>query len=199
MSTFLRLPLLQLAGLVFDNEVSVGRGGERELSERRLASGSTVVDHSRRPPRVFQVEGAVSAVAQPQNLLRPNASVADGLEQIGNDIFGAILPIDFASRVQDFEERLDALLDDSQFREIELISKVVGRVTVVLTRWEATTTADDGEMASYRLTLREVQRFGLSIAAATEAALALTGTGGAPQPGGGGPSQATPMTLGVVP
>ena len=199
MATFLRLPLLQLAGLVFDCEVSVGRGGERELSERRLASGSTVVDHSRRPPRVFSVEGAVSAVAQPQNLLRPNASAADIAIQAGLDVAGAIVPIAFASRIQDFEARLDALLDDSQFREIELISKVVGRVTVVMTRWEATTTAEDGRQASYRLSLREVQRFGITIAAATEAALALTGTGGAPQPGGGGPSQATPMVLPVVP
>lgn len=200
MPTILRLPLLQLAALVFDCEVSVGRSGERELSERRLAAGATVVDHSRRPPRTFTVEGSVSAVAQPQNLVRPNASPADIGTQAGLDLAGAFVPLFLMTRVQDFEARLDALLDDSQFREIELISKVVGRVTVVLLRWEATTRPDDGRSATYRLTLREVQRqVGLTITQATEASLALVGTGGAPQPGGGGPSQSTPMTLDVTP
>lgn len=199
MPTILRLPLLQLAALVFDCELQVGRSGERELSERRLAAGATVVDHSRRPPRTFTVEGAVSAVAQPQNLVRPNASPADIGIQAGLDLAGAFVPLFLMTRVQDFEARLDALLDDTQFREIELISKVVGRVTVVLLRWEATTGPDDGRSATYRLTLREVQRFGLTITQATEASLALVGTGGAPQPGGGGPSQSTPMSLPVTP
>lgn len=198
--TFVRLPLLQLADLVFDGEVQVGRGGEREMSERRLAAGATVSDHSRRPPRVFQVEGIVSALAQPQNLTRPNASPLDIVTAAGLNVAGAFVPLDFAgSRLGDFEARLNALLDDDVFGEVELISKVVGRVTCVLTRWEATTSADDGQAASYRLTLREVQRFGLTIADATDLALALNGHGGAPQPGGGGPSQTTPQVLEVTP
>lgn len=197
---FVRLPLLQLADLVFDCEVSVQRSGERDLSERRLAAGATVADHSRRPPRVFIVEGAVSALSQPQNLTRPNASPLDIVTAAGLDVAGAFVPLDFAgSRLGDFEARLDALLDDENFGEVELVSKVVGRVTCVLVRWEATTTGDDGRAATYRLTLREVQRFSLTIADATDFALALNGQGGAPQPGGGGPSQSTPMVLDITP
>ena len=198
--TRLSRPLLQIGDLAFDNEVSVQRGGEREISERRLAAGVTVADHSRRPPRVYQVEGAVSAIAQPQNFGRPGAPVGSAaVEQLAANIASALLPIGLASRVEDFEARLDALLDDGQFAELELVSKVVGRVQVVLVRWEATTTGDDGDAATYRLTLREVQRAGLTIAGATPEALALNGSGGGPQPGGGGPSQATPGTLDVVP
>jgi hypothetical protein len=198
-TTFVRLPLLQLGDLVFDAEVSVQRSGERQLSERRLAAGATVADHSRRPPRVFVVEGAVSALAQPQNLGRPNASALDIVTASGLDVQGAFVPLDFAgSRLGDFEARLDSLLDDENYGEVELISKVVGRVRCVLTHWEATTTADDGQSATYRLQLREVQRFDLTIADATDLALELNGQGGAPQPGGGGPSQSTPMTLDIT-
>jgi hypothetical protein len=191
-------PLLGLGDLLFDCEVSVSRGGQREISRRRLASGARVSDHSRRLPRVFQVEGAVSALPPVQNVGRPgfqggfNATALPAAAS-------AFSPVAIASRIGDFETRLDRLLDDDTYGELELVSKVVGRVRVVLTEWAAVTTGDDGMRAVYRLTLEEVQRAGLTIADATEEALTLTGTGGAPQPGGGGPSQATPVVLDVVP
>lgn len=192
-------PLLQVGNLAFDCEVSVTRGGEREVSERRLAAGASVAEHSRRPPRVFQVEGAVSVLAQPQNAGRPGADPADVFAQLGLNAAEAIIPLELTTRLQDFETRLDALLDDESFGLLELVSKVVGRVSCVLTSWQATTTAEDGRSATYRLTLREIQRAGLTIALATPDALALNGTGGAVGPGGGGPSQSTPVMLDVVP
>lgn len=195
-------PLMSLGDLVFDVELSVSRGGRREISERRLASGATVSDHSRRLPRTFRVTGAVSALPQPQNVGRPGAPGAQAtLESLGDQ---ATAGLDLSrssspTRVQDFETRLDRLQDDGEFAEVELVSKVVGRPMVVLEEWEATATGDDGMSATYSLTLREVQRAGLTISQATPESLALVGTGGAPQPGGGGPSQSTPLLLEVVP
>lgn len=192
-------PLLRVGDLAFDCEVSVGRGGEREITERRIAAGASVVDHSRRRPRVFEVSGAVSVIPQPQNAGRPGSSPFDLIPAIPAGI-ADILPIDVATRVEDFEQRLDALLDDANFAELELVSKVVGRVTVVLTQWRATTTGQDSGAATYDLTLREVLRAAdLTIALANGAGLALNGSGGAPLPGGGGGSQSTPMVLDVVP
>lgn len=192
-------PLLQVGNLAFDCEVSVTRGGEREVSERRLAAGASVSEHSRRPPRVFEVSGAVSVISQPQNLGRPGASTDETLNQVQNDLNSAIVPLEMTTRLQDFESRLDALLDDEVFSELELVSKVVGRVSCVLVAWRATTTPEEGGSATYSLTLREIQRAGLTIALATPDALALNGSGGGPSPGGGGPSQSTPTLLDVVP
>lgn len=204
MPTLLRpssAPLLQLGALVFDAEVSVGRGGRAQFSERRVAAGVTLSDHSFVEARVYQVEGGVSAIAQPQNLGRPGADTAEAalatLRALGQGVASALVPLDFLDRREDFEARLQATLEARQ--ELELVSKVVGRVKVVLTEWSATTTAEDGQAAVYRLTLREVDRAGLSIAQATPEALALVGSGGSVSPGGGGPSQLTPATLDVVP
>lgn len=183
---------------MFDCELTVQRGGQREVSRRRLASGARVSDHSRRLPRVYQVEGAVSALPPVQNVGRPG--FAGGFNATALPAAAATFsPVAIASRVADFETRLDRLQDDDVFGEVELVSKVVGRVSVVLTEWSAVTTGDDGMRAVYRLTLEEVQRAGLTITEATPEALALVGSGGAPQPGGGGPSQATPVVLDVVP
>jgi hypothetical protein len=191
-------PLLRLGNLAFDCEVSIQRGGQREVSERRLAAGATVSDHSRRPPRIYRVSGAVSVLPQLQNLGRPGATV-DATTFAGLPIVGALVPLEVVDRLQDFETRLTALQEDGVFSELELIDQVVGRKRVVLTDWTSTNTPESGQAATYDLTLREVQRAGLTIADATPEALALSGTGGAPVPGGGGPSQATPGTLDVVP
>lgn len=202
MATILRRqsqPLLALGDLVFDCEVSVGRGGRREMSKRRLASGAFISDHSRREPRVYQVEGAVSALPPVQNVGRPRSDGALAGTAALPAAAQAFSTVAIASRVSDFETRLDRLQDDDVFGEVELVSKVVGRVRVVMTEWQATTTGDDGMVGRYRLTLEEVQRAGLTIMDATPESLALVGSGGTPQPGGGGPSQATPTVLEVVP
>jgi hypothetical protein len=101
------------------------------------------------------------------------------------------------ARITDFETRLDGLIETGG--ELEVVSKVIGRPTVVLLEWDATNTAEDGNKAVYNLTLKEVLRAGLTIADATPGALALTGTGGAVAPGSGGGSMATPGVLAVVP
>ncbi len=191
-------PLLQVGNLAFDCEVSVSRGGQREASERRLASGASVAEHSRRPPRVFQVEGAVSVLPQPQNFGRPGFTF-DATTFAGLPIVTALVPLLVTTRLQDFETRLNALLDDEVFGLLELVDQVIGRVVCVLVDWRATNTPESGSAAVYACTLREIQTAGLTIAQAVPDALALNGTGGAPQPGGGGPSQATPGTLDVVP
>lgn len=192
-------PLLQLGDLAFDCEVSVTRGGDREVSERRLAAGASVAEHSRRPPRVYEVEGAVSVLAQPQNVGRPGAPAGDGFAQLGLNAVEALIPLELTTRLQDFESRLNALQNDEVFGLLELTSKVVGRVSVVLISWRATTTAEDGRSATYRLTLREIQRANATIALATPDALGLNGTGGMVGSGGGGPSQSTPTLLDIVP
>lgn len=197
----LSTPLLQVGDLAFDCEVSVQRGGQREMSERRLAAGATVSDHSRRPPRVYRIEGAMSVLPQIQNFGRPGATV-NATSFAGLPIVGAVVPLELVDRLRDFETRLDALLDDDVFGVLQLTDQVIGRKDVVLIDWEAMNSGDDpmgGGGARYRLTLREVQRAGFTIAEATDAGLALNGTGGGPTPGGGGPSQATPGVLDVVP
>lgn len=194
-------PLLAVGDLVFDCELSGRRGGRREYTSERIAAGVEVSDHSYALAREFQLSGAVSAIAQPQNLGRPGAASAlETLAQLGEGL-ASNLSLDSAvglgQRISDFEARLEAIREIGD--ELEVVSKVIGRVSVVLLEWEATNTPEDGEAATYSLTLREVQRAGLTIANATPAALALNGSGGAVAPGSGGGSMATPGTLAVVP
>ena len=203
MATLLRgrtSPLLSIGDLSFDAEISGRRGGRREYTNERIAAGIEVSDHSFRRAREFTISGAVSAIAQLQNFGRPSATSAlDTLTDIGQGI-GANLSLGdqgLGARITDFETRLDGLIETGG--ELEVVSKVIGRVAVVLLEWEASNTAEDGNKAVYTLTLREVLRAGLTIADATPGALALNGTGGAVAPGSGGGSMATPEVVDVVP
>ena len=203
MATLLRgrtSPLLSIGDLSFDCEVSGRRGGRREYTNERIAAGIEISDHSFRRAREFTISGAVSAIAQLQNFGRPSATSAlDTLTDIGQGI-GANLSLGdqgLGARITDFETRLDGLIETGG--ELEVVSKVIGRVAVVLLEWEASNTAEDGNKAVYTLTLREVLRAGLTIADATTGALALNGTGGAVAPGSGGASMATPEVVDVVP
>ena len=203
MATLLRgrtSPLLSIGDLSFDAEISGRRGGRREYTNERIAAGIEISDHSFRRAREFTLSGAVSAIAQIQNIGRPSAtSLADTFTDIGTGI-GANLSLGdqgLGARITDFETRLDGLIETGG--ELEVVSKVIGRVAVVLLEWEASNTAEDGNKAVYTLTLREVLRAGLTIADATPGALALNGTGGAVAPGSGGGSMATPGVLAVVP
>ena len=203
MATLLRgrtSPLLSIGDLSFDAEISGRRGGRREYTNERIAAGIEISDHSFRRAREFTISGAVSAIAQFQNFGRPSATSAlDTLTDIGTGI-GANLSLGdqgLGARITDFETRLDGLIETGG--ELEVVSKVIGRVAVVLLEWEAGNTAEDGNKAVYTLTLREALRAGLTIADATPGALALNGTGGAVAPGSGGGSMATPGVLAVVP
>lgn len=203
MATLLRgrtSPLLIIGDLSFDAEISGRRGGRREYTNERIAAGIEVSDHSFRRAREFTLSGAVSAIAQIQNIGRPSAtSLADTFTDIGQGI-GANLALGnqgLGARITDFETRLEGLIETGG--EIEVVSKVIGRVAVVLLEWDANNTAEDGNKAIYSLTLKEVLRAGLTIADATPGALALNGTGGAVAPGSGGGSMATPGVLAVVP
>ena len=203
MATLLRgrtSPLLSIGDLSFDAEISGRRGGRREYTNERIAAGIEISDHSFRRAREFTISGAVSAIAQLQNFGRPSATSAlDTLTDIGQGI-GANLSLGdqgLGARITDFETRLDGLIETGG--ELEVVSKVIGRVAVVLLEWEASNTAEDGNKAVYTLTLREVLRAGLTIADATPGALALNGTGWAVAPGSGGGSMATPGVLAVVP
>lgn len=186
------------ASLAFDAEVSVGRGGRRVYTENRVGAGVDMSDHSFMLAREFTLEGAVSGVAQLQNFARPGFNGLGALIDAGLGALEGFIGLDLSSRVQDFEARLEVIRASGD--ELEIVSKVIGRVRAVLLEWEATTTPETGEMAQYRLTLKEVQRAASeTIANATPEALALNGSGGAIQPGGGGPSVARPGTLDVVP
>ena len=203
MATLLRgrtSPLLSIGDLSFDAEISGRRGGRREYTNERIAAGIEISDHSFRRAREFTISGAVSAIAQFQNLGRPgSASLVDTLTQAGEGVSSLLSLTDggLGARITDFETRLDGLIETGG--ELEVVSKVIGRVAVVLLEWEASNTAEDGNKAVYTLTLREVLRAGLTIADATPGALALNGTGGAVAPGSGGGSMATPGVLAVVP
>lgn len=203
MATLLRgrtSPLLSIGDLSFDCEISGRRGGRREYTNERIAAGIEVSNHSFRRAREFTLSGAVSAIAQFQNLGRPGSiSLSDTLTQAGEGVSSLLSLTDggLGARITDFETRLDGLIETGG--ELEVVSKVIGRVAVVLLEWDATNTAEDGNKAVYNLTLKEVLRAGLTIADATPGALALTGTGGAVAPGSGGGSMATPGVLAVVP
>lgn len=190
-------PLLQLGGLAFDAELSVSRGGSRQYTERRVGAGVSIADHSFRLPRTFTVEGGVSGLPQNQNLGRPGSSILGGLLDIGFQKLEGLTGLNFATRVADFEARMQSIIESGE--ELELVSKVVGRQRVILLEWTATTTPDLGDQGVYRCVCKEVLRAGLSIADATAQALALNGGGGAPLGGGGGPSVATPSPLESTP
>lgn len=203
MATLLRgrtSPLLSIGDLSFDCEVSGRRGGRREYTNERIAAGIEVSDHSFRRAREFTLSGAVSAIPQFQNLGRPGSvSLNDALTQAGEGVSSLLSLTDggLGARITDFETRLDGLIETGG--ELEVVSKIIGRVSVVLLDWDAPTTADDGNKVIFTMNLREVLRAGLTIADATPGALALTGTGGAVAPGSGGGSMATPGVLAVVP
>lgn len=186
-----------MGGLAFDCEVSVTRGGQRQFTEYRVAAGQTLSDHSFSLPRIFTLEGGVSEIAQPQNIGRPGSSILGGFLDIGLGKLEALTGIDFQDRIGDFETRIQALIDRGE--ELEIVSKVIGRKRCVLLDWTATTTPEEGGQAIFRVTLKEVLRAGLTIANATEAALAKNGSGGAPSGGGGGPSTASPAPTTVTP
>lgn len=190
-------PLLQIGNLALDAELEVDRGGTVEYTERRVGAGVFLSDHSFALPRTFRLRGGVSGIPQPQNLGRPGASLLGGLLDVTLSAAESLTGVNLASRVQDFEARLQATL--LRREELEVISKVFGRIRCVLLDWNANTTPETGDAAIYTFTLREIQRAGLSIADATEEALALTGTGGTVGPGGGGPSVAPEGTLEVTP
>ena len=203
MATLLRgrtSPLLSIGDLSFDAEISGRRGGRREYTNERIAAGIEVSDHSFHRAREFTLTGAVSAIAQFQNIGRPgSASALDTITQAGEGVSSLLSLTDggLGARITDFETRLEGLIETGG--ELEVVSKVIGRVAVVLLEWDATNTAEDGNKAIYSLTLKEVLRAGLTIADATPGALALNGTGGAVAPGSGGGSRATPGGLSVLP
>lgn len=187
-------PLLQVGDLAFDAEVSVQRGLDVQFTENRIGAGVELSEHSYVRPRTYSISGAVSGMAQLQNLGRPGFNGLENLADLGLGLLEGLTGLDFSSRVQDFEARLIAAMEARN--EFELISKVVGRKRVVILNYTSTTAAEDGDSATYQLTLKEVQRAGLTIADAVEAALELNGSGGASQ---GGPSTTTPGVLDVVP
>lgn len=190
-------PLLQVGDLAFDAEIQVSRGGQTQFTRNRIGAGVTLSDHSYNNPREFTVTGGVSGIAQFQNIGRPGFDAVQGFVDLGLGALEGLTGLNFSTRVQDFEERLRATQEARE--ELELISKVVGRVRVVMLSWQAMTGADDGDSAQYQMTFLEVQRSGLTITDAVEAALALNGSGGVPPAGSGGQSATTPGVLDVVP
>ncbi len=190
-------PLLQVGDLAFDAELQVARGGETQFTENRIGAGVSLSDHSYVKPRMFTVTGGVSGISQLQNLGRPGSSIIGGFVDLGLGLLEGLTGLNFSTRVQDFEQRLQAVQEARE--ELEVISKVLGRVWVVLISYQATNSPEDGDSASYQLVLKEVLRGGLTITNATDAALALNGSGGTPPPGSGGQSTTTPGTLDVVP
>lgn len=193
----LQSPLFQAADLAFDCEVEVARGGRRQFTENRVAAGVLMSDHSFREARRYRIVAAVSGIVQIQNVGRPGQSILGAAVGAGLQALESLTGIDFSTRVADFEARLNALIDLGD--EMEIVSKVVGRRTVVLESWEATTDAETGDAAFYTLEFKEALRAGDSIADAPDDILALVGSGGSLAPGSGGPSQVTPGTLNVVP
>lgn len=190
-------PLLQVGDLSFDCEVACESGGETQYTEARVAAGIDLSDHAHDLPRVFILEGAVSGLGQLQNFGRPGFSGLGALLDAGLSALESITGLDFSSRVLDFETQLDAVRRSHD--ELEVVSKMVGRPRCVLVSWRRSGQGEEGDMGRYRLTLREVQTAGYSIADATAEALALNGSGGGVAPGGGGPSSTTPATVDVAP
>jgi len=191
-------PLLQVGDLAFDAEMSVTRGGGVTFTRRRIGAGAVFSDHSFVDAREFSIEGIVSECAAIYNLGRPGADNALIAAALGSDQLEGLVGIDLVTRVMDFEARLDALKNARV--EVEIVSKVLGRVIAVLVSWTATTAGDDpGDFGRYQMRFDEVLRAGFTISDATEEALGLNGSGGNPGPGGGGPSAAPAEMLEVTP
>lgn len=191
-------PLLQIGDLAFDAELSVDRGGERQYTRNRVGAGALLTDHSFSEPREFSIEGAVAGLGQPQNIGRPGASNGLAvLRDIGLDALEGLTGRDFSTRVADFEQRMQAIIDRGDM--LEVISKVVGRVPCVMLSWRASTRGEDGDRATFMVRLLEVLTAGFTISGGTELALALNGSGGVVAPGGGGQSSTTPVMVDLVP
>ena len=76
-------PLLQVGDLAFDSEVSVQRGLDVQFTENRIGAGVSLSDHSFAKPRVYMITGAVSGIAQLQNIGRPGFNGAEALADLG--------------------------------------------------------------------------------------------------------------------
>ena len=193
----LSAPLFQAGDLAFDCEVEVRRGGRRTFTKTRVAAGVNMSDHSFREPREYSITAAVSGITQIQNVGRPgqsSLSVASGAALEGID---SLTSLDFSTRIADFEARLDLLIDIGE--EMEIVSKIVGRRQVVMTSWEATSSAETGDAGYYQMAFEEVLRDGDGAGEPTDDFLSLIGSGGKIAPGSGGPSQVSPGALSAVP
>lgn len=204
MTTLIRLlnsPLLQVAGLVFDCELAVGRGQTRDYTRRRVAAGVSLGDHSRLREREWSLEGAVAGTLQLQNLTRPGTNPLGALASAGAAIanqFGAGL----STRLDDFEDSLVSVMQEGD--EVDVVTKAPGaaarRFRAVVREWSATSTAtgpDSGDAAIYRLSVLEVLRAGaLGLAAATLEALGLNGSATANSLG---PTQSPAVSPDLVP
>lgn len=193
----LTTPLFQAGDLAFDCEVSVQRGGRRTFTRSRVAAGVNMSDHSFDEPEEYTIVAGVSGITQIQNIGRPGQSLLGAAIGVGLDALESLTGLDFSTRVADFEARLRALCRLGE--ELEIISKVVGRRRVVFTSWETTTDPDTGDAAYYTMRFEEVLRAEDVGGDPTDDFLALVGSGGKVAPGSGGPSQATPGNLAVVP
>lgn len=190
-------PLLQVGDLAFDAEVQVTRGGKTQFTRDRIGAGVSLSSHSYNQPREFTITGGVSGISQFHNVGRPGFNPVQGFTDLGLGALEGLTGINFSTRVQDFEQRLQVTQEARD--ELELISKVLGRVRVVLTSWQAMTGAEDGDSAQYQMTFEEVLRSGLTITDAVDAALAMNGSGGVPPAGSSGASTTTDMMVDVVP
>lgn len=190
-------PLFQAGDLAFDCEVEVRRGGRRTFTKARVAAGVNMSDHSFDEPEEYTIVAAVSGITQIQNLGRPGQSFLGAALGVGLEQLESLTGIDFSTRVADFEARLRSLLRRGE--ALEIISKVVGRRTVVFTSWDATTNADTGDAAFYTMTFEEVLRAEDLAGEPTDTLLAFVGSGGKVAPGSGGPSLVTPGNLSTVP
>jgi hypothetical protein len=193
----LQSPLFQAGNLAFDCEIEVNRGGRREFTKNRVGAGAVMSDHSFMHAKRYRITAAVSGIVQLQNLGRPGQPFLSAGVTAALGALESLTGLDFSTRVADFEARLDALLNAGE--EIEIVSKVVGRRTVVFEGWDATTDPETGDAAYYTLDFEELLRAGDTIADATDAMLELVGSGGSLAPGSGGPSQVSPGTLNAVP
>lgn len=132
-STVLLRPLASVGSFVFDCEIGGQQGDVRDYSARRIPTGETVIDHSILNPegKVFTLTGRISALPQPQNFGRKSPAVSSvsvrSLQSVATQLLGV------TSRITDLLSDLSGLMAVGD--EVEVITKIWGKVTAVITSW----------------------------------------------------------------
>lgn len=176
MPTILR-PLASVGAFVFDCELGNSRGDVRDVSSRRIARGESIVDHSVLNPtgRMFTLVGRCSNLGQPQNIGRPSPTPpSTDLEALvrglGSSVIGA------STRLADLESSLRAQIEIGD--EVQVVSKKFGKLSAIVTAWQASDGETDHFASTYQVTLLEIRRAsGLFFTSPSAGASALNGSG----------------------
>lgn len=185
-------PLSSVGAFVFDCELGSSQGSVREYASRRIPTGESVIDHSILNPegRVFALTGRISNSIQPHNFGRPSpAQGVPGIEAVVGQILGT------SSRVIDLLADLEGVIGEGV--EVEVVGKMIGKITAVITSWQASGGTEDSGGISVQVSLLQISRAtGLNFTNPSALGLDSNGSGNTNDLG---PTSLVPQVVDVTP